>query len=158
MDILDTLLAHNEWTTAKLIEQSRDLSDAQLDQDFDLAHRNVRKTFDHIIESMEWWTDLMLERPARNFADLGFDPLSLDGLQKRLENVAPELADLSRNLQAQGRLDEQFPPREDWLRPFRHGATIVHVLTHGAHHRSQVIHMLRRLNVPDVIWGDALGF
>lgn len=158
MDILDTLLEHNAWTTGKLIEQSRNLSEAQLDQDFDLAHRTVRKSLDHIIESMEWWTDLLLARPARTFDDLSADPLSLDGLQKRLDTVAPELADISRKLQAEGRLDEKFPPREDWNRPFRHGATIVHVLTHGAHHRSQVIHMLRRLGVPDVIWGDALGF
>lgn len=158
MDILDTLLEHNEQTTAKLIEQSRGLTEAELDHDFDLAHRTVRKTFDHIIESMEWWTDLMLQRPARTFDALGLDPLSLDGLQVRLENVAPELAHISRNLQAEGRLDEKFPPREDWPHPFRHGATIVHVLTHGAHHRSQVIHMLRRLGVPDVIWGDALSF
>ncbi|MFD1732959.1 DinB family protein [Deinococcus malanensis] len=28
----------------------------------------------------------------------------------------------------------------------------MHVLTHGAHHRSQVIHMLKRLGVQDVIW------
>lgn len=158
MDILDTLLAHNAQTTAKLIEQSRGLNDAQLDQDFDLSHRTIRKTLDHIIESMEWWTDLLLARPARTFDDLGIDPLSLDGLQLRLETVAPELADISRQLQAEGRLDEKFLPRADWNRPFRNGATIVHVLTHGAHHRSQVIHMLRRLGVPDVIWGDALGF
>lgn len=158
MDILDTLLAHNAQTTAKLIEQSRGLTDAQLDQDFDLAHRTVRKSLDHIIESMEWWTDLMNGQPQRTFDALGADPLSLDGLQKRLENVAPQLAEISRKLQSDGRLDEKFPPREDWPKPFRNGATIVHVLTHGAHHRSQVIHMLRRLGVPDVIWGDALGF
>lgn len=158
MDILDTLLEHNAKTTAKLIEQSRGLTDAQLDQDFDLAHRTVRASLDHIIESMEWWTDLLNAVPQRTFDDLGAHPLSLDGLQKRLDNVAPQLAEISRKLQAEGRLDEQFPPREDWDRPFRNGATIVHVLTHGAHHRSQVIHMLRRLGVPDVIWGDALGF
>lgn len=158
MDILDTLLEHNAWTTAKLIEQSRGLSDAQLDQDFDLAHRTVRKSLDHIIESMEWWIDLMLGRPARTFEHLGSDPLSLDGLQKRLDTVAPELADISRKLQTEGRLDEKWPVRDDQPKAFRNGATIVHVLTHGAHHRSQVIHMLRRLDVPDVIWGDALGF
>lgn len=158
MDILDTLLEHNAWTTTKLLEQSRVLTDVQLDQDFDLAHRTVRKSLDHIIESMEWWTDLLLARPERTFDGLGADPLSLDGLQKRLDIVLPELADVSRRLQAEGRLDEKFPPREDWPRTYRNGATIVHVLTHGAHHRSQVIHMLRRLGVPDVIWGDALGF
>ena len=33
---------------------------------------------------------------------------------------------------------------------FTRGVTLVHVCTHGTHHRAQCINMLRHLNVPGV--------
>jgi uncharacterized damage-inducible protein DinB len=155
--LLDTLLAHNEGTTRRLIEQSAGLTDAQLDQEFDLGLRTVRRSLDHIIESMEWWTDLMTGRPPRSFEGMTDDPLSLAGLQCRLEAVVGELARLAHDVERHDRWEDHWPDRAD-QRSRRYGATLVHVLTHGAHHRSQVIHMLRRLGIPDVIWGDALGY
>lgn len=158
MDILDTLLEHNQRTNIRLIEQSSTLSDAQLDQEFDLGHRTVRATLDHIIENIEWWTDLMSLRSKRTFESLSEDPLSLVGLLQRLETVSAEFAALARQVQAEGRLDDKWLPREDQNATYRNGTTIVHVITHGAHHRSQVIHMLKRLGVKVVVGGEALGY
>lgn len=158
MDLLDTLLAHNEGTTRRLIEQSAALSEEQLDQEFDLGLRTVRLSLHHIIENMEWWTDLMNGHPKRSFKALPHDHLSLAGLQLRLEKIAREFAQTAHDVQGRQGWDDHWPVREDQQRSHRYGATLVHVLTHGAHHRSQVIHMLKRLGVKDVIWGDALGF
>ena len=158
MDLLDIFLAHNHGSTAQLIEQSSTLNDAHLDQEFDLGLRTVRATFDHIIENIEWWTDLIDHRPKRTFASLGEDPLTLTGLKIRLEVVSAEFAALARQAQAEGRLDEEWPSREDQQATYRKGTTIVHVITHGAHHRSQVIHMLKRIGVKEVIGGEALGY
>ena len=33
---------------------------------------------------------------------------------------------------------------------FTHGTAIIHVCTHGGHHRAQCLNMLRHLNVPGV--------
>ena len=54
MDLLDRMLGHDEWTTAKLIALSEKLTDAQLDQDFDIGHRTLRATFDHMVLSTEF--------------------------------------------------------------------------------------------------------
>lgn len=158
MDLLDTFLVHNLGTNTRLIEQSSTLTDAQLDQEFDLGHRTVRATLDHIIENIEWWTDLMSLRPKRTFESLGEDPLSLVGLMKRLEIASAEFATLARQAQTEGRLDDKWPPREDQLATYCNGTTIVHVITHAAHHRSQVIHMLRQLGVDEVVGGEALHY
>lgn len=158
MDLLDRLLGHDAWTTGRLIEQSRGLTDAQLDQEFDLGWRTVRATLRHIIGNMEAWTDLMSGRPERTFPEPAGRWLTLDALQSRLETVAPQLADLACRSQAEGRLDERWTFRESPRVQFTYGGTLVHVITHSMHHRAQLIHMLKRLGVPDVIEGDALSW
>ena len=42
MDLLDRLLEHDRWATDQLLELCRGLTDAQLDQPFDIGHRTVR--------------------------------------------------------------------------------------------------------------------
>lgn len=108
MDLLDRLLGHDTWTTARLIEQSRGLTDPELDQEFDLGWRTVRATLNHVVEVTEGWTDLMNGRPERTFPEPAGRWLTLDALQERLETVAPQLAELARRVQAEGRLDERW--------------------------------------------------
>jgi uncharacterized damage-inducible protein DinB len=158
MDLLDRLLVHNEWTTHKLIEQSRGLSDAQLDEPFDIGLKTVRATLHHIIESVEWWTDLMNAQPQRSFDNLGIDPMTLDGFERRLERVVPQFAEVARCVQAKGNLDQVWPMREGFPETYSYGTTIIHVLTHSAHHRAQLMYMLKRLGVEDVIMAQALSW
>jgi uncharacterized damage-inducible protein DinB len=158
MDILDRLLVHNAWTTGRSIEQSRILSDDQLDQKFDIGLRTVRASIDHIINSMEWWTDLMKGLPQRGFENLGEDPMTLEGFSKRLEIVALQFAEVAHQQQTDGLLDEKWQGRDDQPTSFSYGTTIVHVITHSAHHRAQLMYMLKCLGVPDVIMGDALAW
>lgn len=63
MDLLGRLLGHDTWTTTGLLRQSRALTEAQLNQEFDLGWRTVRATLDHIIDNMETWVDLMNKCP-----------------------------------------------------------------------------------------------
>lgn len=158
MDILDRLLAHNVSTLGKLIEQSRGLSDAQLDQEFDIGLKTVRATIDHIIDNIEWWTDLMNGLPQRTFEELGEDAMTLDGFVKRLELVAPQFAEVARKVQAEGRLDETWQARADQPDTFSYGNTVIHVITHSAHHRGQLMYMLKKLGVPDIIMAQALNW
>jgi uncharacterized damage-inducible protein DinB len=158
MDILDRLLAHNAWTTNKLIEQSHDLTDTQLDQEFDIGLKTVRATIDHIIESIEWWTDLMNGAPQRTHENLGEDPMTLNGFAERLERVASQFAEVATRVQTEELLDETWQMREDFPETYNYGTTIIHVLTHSAHHRAQLMYMLKSLGVPDVIMAHALSW
>lgn len=156
MDLLDRLLGHDAWTTRQLLLQSRTLTDAQLDQPFDLGLGTLRLTFGHIIDNMEVWTNLM------NGVDVSLrseGPQALEDFLGRLDAVAASFSTLARKVATEGRLDERWtdtlddPPTQK-----TYGGAIAHVITHSMHHWAQVIHMLKRLGVQGVIEGDVLSW
>jgi uncharacterized damage-inducible protein DinB len=159
VDILNRLLNHSAWTTQHLLERCRELTQAQLHQPFDISHKTLLETAEHLVGNIESWTDLMLQRPIRQYpADVQAARETLDGLIARHEAAANEFAKLAQ-LAEGNRLDDVYsdfldnPPR---LKSF--GGTIAHVLTHNHQHRAEMMHMLTRLGVNDVIEGDVLGW
>lgn len=154
--MLDRLLGHDSWTTHQLLDLASMLSDEQLDHEFDIGHRTVRRTFEHIIWNIECWTDLMKgngvrPRPARD--------QSLTMLKKRHEAASSEFLEFAREIGDRHRFDETFvdtlddPPKEKSF-----GGVIVHLATHGMHHRAHLLFMMRRLGVESLPEGDALSW
>ena len=154
MDLLDRLLGHDSWTTGQLLDLAGTLSEEQLDQEFDIGHRTVRRTLAHIIWNIECWTDLMQGRPVRS-RPASVQTLAL--LRERHDAASSEFFRFARVVADQDRLDETFldtldaPPTEKPL-----GGVIVHLATHGMHHRAQLLFMMRRLAVTNLPEGDAL--
>lgn len=155
MNLLDRLLGHDSWTTRRLIEICFDLNDEQLDQEFDIGHRTIRGTLDHVIWNIECWTDLMGGGHVRcRSADV-----SMRSLAERFENATKAFHVLAHQIDNDSRLDDSFldalddPPRRKSF-----GSTILHIVTHGMHHRAQLMFMLRRLGVNDIPEGDALSW
>jgi uncharacterized damage-inducible protein DinB len=146
----------DSWTTRQLFEIAADLTDEQLDYEFDMGHRTVRKTFDHIIWNIECWTDLMKARTVR--ARPNSKP-TMASLVQRNEAASAEFLAFAREVTEQDRLDEKFldsldkPPKEKSL-----GGAIVHLATHGMHHRAQLLYMLRRLGIKELPEGDVLSW
>lgn len=156
MDLLDRLLGHDAWTTSRLLGLAATLSDEQLDREFDIAHRTVRRTFEHIVWNIECWTNLMKggavrSRPAPN--------QSIAMISQRHEAAASALLQFAREIVDQQRLDDTFldvlddPPQAKSF-----GGTIVHLATHGMHHRAQLLFMFRRLGVEGLPEGDAISW
>jgi uncharacterized damage-inducible protein DinB len=158
MDILDRLLGHDAWTTRQLLLRCRELTDAQLDRPFDIGDRSLRKTFQHIIGIMEVWTDLMAARPVRK-ASTQEGALSVDELLDRLSFAAKDLAEVSRRILNEGRLDQMLldtreaPPVAKPL-----GGSMIHVITHSMHHRAQALYLMEQLGLTDLPEGDALDW
>lgn len=156
MDLLDRLLGHDSWTTRQLLSLAGTLDHEQLDQEFDIGHRTVRRTFAHIIWNIECWTDLMQRRLVRS-RPASNQPLLM--LKERHDAASLEFFQFAREVVDQQRLDETFldtlddPPKEKSL-----GAVIVHLATHGMHHRAQLLFMMRRLGVENLPEGDALSW
>ncbi len=156
MDLLDRLLAHDAWTTRQLLLQARPLTDAQLDQRFDVDNRSLRECFEHIIDNVEVWTDLMRGLPD---GDADITDTTLDGLMRRLGNASRNLAAFARTIARENRWDDVFvdaldnPPRS---RTF--GGAIAHVITHSMHHRAQAMFMMEQLGIRDHIEGDVLSW
>jgi uncharacterized damage-inducible protein DinB len=157
MDILDRLLGHDAWTNRHLLARCRELSEAQFDQPFDLGHGSLRATFEHMIDNIEVWTALMRQWPLAQ--DSPQRAPSLDQLVARLAKATVDFAALAHQIAAEQRLDDVWtdvldnPPRQK-----SYGGAIAHVLTHNMAHRSEILHLLARLGLPDLIEGDLLSW
>jgi uncharacterized damage-inducible protein DinB len=158
MDLLDRLLGHDAWTTRQLIKHCCELSDEQLDRQFEIGHRSVRATLHHIIFNMEAWSALMsgVALPGPTSSD---DDRSMSHFSSRLALAADRLAQVATAIAARGAWDERWldvfddPPAEKTC-----GGAIAHVITHSMHHRAQLLYMLRQLGVKDLPEGDVLSW
>ena len=148
MDLLDRMLGHDQWITTQLLEVCNRLTDAQLDQEFDIGLRDLRTTFDHMIYNLAFWTDLMLGQPTT----MSREDKSIPALLERHASSYAAFDAFARNAQAEQRLDETY--RDHFDNPQSVGGTIVHVVVHNHLHRSEALHMFQRLGIEDVPDGD----
>jgi uncharacterized damage-inducible protein DinB len=144
MDLLDRLLGHDQWATDQLLELSRGLTDEQLDQEFDIGHRTLRDTFEHVIFNIAFWTALMTEQPV----DEQRDDRSVTALIDRHERSYAAFAYLARQFRDEQRLQDTYIDHYEARKSF--GGTILHVVLHNAEHRTEALHILERLEVPDL--------
>ena len=144
MDLLDRLLGHDHWATDQLLVLSQGLTDAQLDQPFDIGHRTLRDTFEHMIFNVEAWTAVMAGQPV----DIQRDDHSLAALSERDERSHAAFVALARRVRDEQRLDDTFVDHYDAHMTF--GGAILMVILHNAEHRTEALHILERLGVPDL--------
>ena len=150
MDLLDLLLDHDRWATRRLLDVSASLTDAQLDQEFDIGHRTVRETFGHMIVTVPFWTAFLAGHPAAGgySADAQPDDRSPAALIDHHERSYAAFADAARRLRDEQRLEEAFVDHYGVRKSF--GGTILMVVEHNAEHRTEALHILERLGVPDL--------
>jgi uncharacterized damage-inducible protein DinB len=150
MDLLDLLLDHDRWATRRLPDVSAGLTDAQLDQPFDIGHRTLRVTFAHLIFNVPFWTAFLTGRPADSgySADAQPDDRSLAGLVDHCERACAAFASVARRVRDEGRLVETYV--DHYVVRKSYGGTIPIVVEHNVEHRTEVLHLLARLGVPDL--------
>jgi uncharacterized damage-inducible protein DinB len=148
MDLLDRMLGHDHWATAQLLELSRGLTDAQLDQEFDVGHRTLRETFDHMIYVIDFWTGWMTGRPVDHDRTTQQYDRSIAALAERHERYQATFVMFARQADDEQRLDETFIDHYDNRQSL--GATIIQVLHHNAQHRGEARHVLERLGATEL--------
>jgi uncharacterized damage-inducible protein DinB len=157
MDLLDRLLGHDHWTTAQLLERCRELQTEQWSQPFDLGHQTLAETFGHMIGNVRAWTDLMAQRPVQRSSNETL--ATADDLIAAWQSAYDDFAALARTIRDQDRWDATYVDvLDDPPRPKTFGGTITHVITHNMHHRGEIIHILTRLGLANVLEGDALSW
>ena len=97
-----------------------------------------------MIFNIAFWTSLMTEQPV----DEQRDDRSLAALIDRHERFYATFATLARQFRDEQRLDDTFIDHYDARKSF--GGTILHVVLHNAEHRTEALHILERLGVPDL--------
>lgn len=154
MDLVDRLLEHDAWTTKRILDICAELDVTDLDRDFDIGHRTLRRTLDHVIHNMEIWSALMARQEFQRSTDR-----TIRGMSRRLAQAATRLRMVAHAVAESNAWNETWcdhmdhPPQEK-----RFGTTIAHVITHSMHHRAQLLYMLRLCGVQDPPEGDVFSW
>lgn len=158
-DPIDILLRHDHWGTRRLLEVCREISPEQFHRTFDIGLGSLHETLTHVIGAMRRWADRLTPRPIRPAIDRpprGLGPgqdyrvRTPDELLELLDPAAAELATLADEFRRSGPsgLESEIEIALDGNRyRMTRGAGLVHVATHGTHHRAQCLNMLRRVGV-----------
>jgi uncharacterized damage-inducible protein DinB len=163
-DPLDILLKHDRWATRRVLEACVPLPPEQFSRRFDIGPGSLHDTITHVIAAMRRWHDRLAEvrlRPSidRPLAgglpgDVGYTLRTPADLLELHEAAAEEFAACAAACIAPGgRCLASVIHVEFDGKPytFTRGAVLVHVATHGMHHRAQCLNMLRQLGVYPVI-------
>jgi uncharacterized damage-inducible protein DinB len=139
------MLEHDRWATSTMLDVSRDLSDEQLDRSYDIGLGSLRATFGHIIVNVDFWTRLMTGDPIE-YEEL--TRASIADLIQHHDRTYAAFAALARRLRDEQCLDDIFLDHYEVNKSF--GGTILHVVLHNAEHRTEAVHILQRLGLPNV--------
>lgn len=142
---LRELFAYDDWAHEKLLATAAELSDEQLDRPFEMGPGSLRKTLNHLYAAERVWLDRWVQhKPARFRGDA--TDVSMPQLRGEMAEAAAERnaflgplreADLQKSITYTNMRGQTFT--------YTLGQMMLHVCNHGAHHRAQVLNMLRQI-------------
>jgi uncharacterized damage-inducible protein DinB len=97
-----------------------------------------------MIEHVEGWMAPMIGKPPETRQA----PWSVADLIERNERSYATFAALVRRIRDEQRLDDTYIAH--FNAPMRYGGAFVHVILHNDEHRTEVLHILQRLGVPNL--------
>lgn len=162
-DGLEILVLSDIWSTRQILNIARSLPRESFHRKFDIGLGSMHDTITHMVSTMRRWTDRLAGREPRpmlhavpEFPHVGGQNVdrSPDELLRLHEEAGLDLLATLRHLAKDGRLGSmlnlEWPGEggEVKVYTFTRAAVVVHVGTHGYHHRAQLLNMLRQLGAP----------
>ncbi|MHC5115402.1 MAG: DinB family protein [Planctomycetota bacterium] len=139
---LRALHIHNDWARDQLMSIAATLSDAQLDQPFELGPGSLRRTLHHLWHSEQVWLDRWAGNTISDPVDA--ESMAMDMLWACFRDTAHARDAFLASVGEAG-----FSKRCTYTRPgggeftIPVGDAVLHVINHGFHHRAQLLNMLR---------------
>lgn len=150
-DPLDILVAHDAWATRELLNVCSRLSEAQWHQRFEIGPGSLHDTLTHIVAALRRWADRIHGPPRDVRPSIEDGPgRSVADVAELFEEAAADLAAAVTAARRHGLTAACEVLLGDQRCRFTRMAMVVHVTTHGMHHRSQCLNMLRRLAIPGI--------
>ena len=150
-DPLDILLRHDAWATREVLRACAGLTDEQWRRRFEIGLGSLHDTLTHVVGAMRRWADRIDGPPTELRPSIeGDSRRTPPELLALLDASAAELAASAERARARGLGTEFDVTLAGRTHRFTLGAALVHVTTHGMHHRAQCLNMLRHLGVPGV--------
>lgn len=144
------LLIHNDWGRDRMMDVAATLSDAHLDQPFEMGEGSLRATLRHLWGAEQIWLSRWQGLPVEpHLPDIRDSSMSMKRLWEHFRTTAVERdrfaneltnSSLTRPVHVTLQSGEQYT--------FSLGDTLLHVINHGIHHRAQAVNMLRRVGAP----------
>ncbi|NOG55634.1 MAG: hypothetical protein HND57_15145 [Planctomycetes bacterium] len=154
MDLLDRLLAHNEWATRVLLEHCVTLSADDFTRDFEIGPGSLHSTLAHTIGCMHVWADIVrdgrLDDDHSDIIDRCSTPNDLLTELAAAHTSLTQALTHTRNNRTNDDILNLEHEKSGKRYRFTYGSMAGHVLTHGMHHRAQILVMLRKLGQPDL--------
>ena len=144
-DVLQILLSHDRWATEQVLDACAKLTEEQFHRRFDIGPGSLHDALTHVVAAMRAMTESLA----------GSEPnprIDSDGRRRTPDELRALLDESCRAFEGEARrrpLDEIITRR---LRDGRtltmtRAAALVHVPTHGMHHRAQCLNMLKQIGV-----------
>lgn len=134
-----------DWAAGTLHTVARGLSDAQLDQPFEIGCGTLRATLLHIRFAEQWWLENWTLGPDKPFPELD-QTTSIATLEALYRQTASARDAILASMTAEGLVREVVGrPRPGVERRFPIGVTMLQLCGHGVHHRAQALNMLRHV-------------
>ena len=151
-EFLQILMNHNTWATGVLIDDAAKLTPQQFQQRFEIGPGSIHDTLRHIVGAMIRWADRIGGREVRESIERNGSTMTPAELRADLARGDRELRAVAAEVEAAGRWNEQmeFVVPDGPTYHFTRATAIMHVLTHGMHHRAQVLNMRRQLGLPSL--------
>ena len=145
--LLDRELDHHVWATNRLLRACDDLETAQFEQVFPIGLGSLGATLRHVIGSTDRWADRLHPEtpdPSPHVAADTRTVAELYGAMARADEKLRTAIDRILELDAL-EVPMDFTLAAGGVVSFSYGAGVIHVLSHGVHHRAQCLWMLRQL-------------
>jgi uncharacterized damage-inducible protein DinB len=140
------LVAYELWANFKLLDFIEGLSVEERNRDFGFGLRTPHKTIVHIAKVMQGWSGCVgtvIQEPSWDNYD---QPASLSDVRTIFESVAQTLPVAAKAAHRERLLGEQ--------RRLNH---VFHIVTHGTHHRGQLLSMITLMGYDQPFEGGDFG-
>jgi uncharacterized damage-inducible protein DinB len=149
-DFIGMLRGHNAWATSVLIDDAAKLTHEQFHRRFEIGLGSVHDTLRHILGAMLRWADRIGGREEKPSIEKDGKQRSAAELRELLAQADADLGAVAEAIERRGGWNEsmEFVVEGGPTYRFSRAAAMLHVLTHGMHHRAQVLNMRRQLGLP----------
>ncbi|MBL8879689.1 MAG: DinB family protein [Phycisphaerales bacterium] len=146
---ISIMLESTAWATGALLESCAALSPEQFHQRFEIGPGSVHDTLRHVIGAMLRWADRIGGAPLRPSIEVAGQNSPLAEQREHLAMAVRDLRAAADRVSAAGTWHEsiEFAVPGGATYRFSRAAALVHVVTHGVHHRAQVMNMRRQLGL-----------
>lgn len=139
--VIRLLYLYHDWANGKVIEMANDLSDAQLDHDFDMGPGSIRSTLLHLSDVETWWLNNWTKGPTA----FQRAPSDTSVAAWKESYVAIQEGRMAYIASIDAQEAQRVVPMEvaGVECRFRVIESLVQLIGHGTHHRAQLINMIR---------------